>query len=367
MLVLVAHAVALIGRDLPVVPLTSEDIGGLGVQIFFAISGLLVARSWLNEPRVGAYLMKRALRILPGLVVVVVLTAYVLGPAVTTADRLDYLTSKAPASYVLGNTLMLHEDAVSGHVKEVLPAAASPGTLPGVFEDNPYHVALVNGPLWTLPLEVTAYVLLLLAGLMALRRAWHVRVVLAALVVAGIVLAVKAAPEAAYPLFAAFAGGALLYTVRARLPLDGWIFAASVVGWIAAYQLPLGPRLIVIALTAAYAVTFLGLRGIDRLRALTRPGDVSYGLYIYHWPVSQTIVLATGTRSAAVSICLSLVVTYALALASWRLVERPALRLKARLSHSSVRRITARSSWTGVRRVDREGRPVRDAVPGQAA
>jgi peptidoglycan/LPS O-acetylase OafA/YrhL len=332
-LVLVSHAFYVTGHRDPVSPLTDEaGLGGVGVLIFFAISGLLVARSWLNEPRVLPFAIKRALRILPGLVVLLVFTAYVLGPLMTAVDRVDYLTSAPPAKYVVGHTLMLGDSAVPGRLTE-----APPGELPGVFDENPNSHA--NGSLWTLPVEVTAYTLLLLAGLLALCwRPGKSRIVLAAVLVPVTVLAVWAGGGWSYSLFAAFAGGGLLYVLRARLPLSAPLFAAAVALWVASYQLPLAPQLLLVGLTVPYAVAFLGFRGIDRLRPMTWPGDVSYGLYLYHWPVSQAVVSVTATRSAVVCTVLSAVVTYILAFASWRVVERPALRLKGRLSKPSVRR-----------------------------
>jgi peptidoglycan/LPS O-acetylase OafA/YrhL len=53
------------------------------VLIFFAVSGFLVARSWVGDPRLLPFALKRALRLMPGLAVVLLLTALVLGPLVT--------------------------------------------------------------------------------------------------------------------------------------------------------------------------------------------------------------------------------------------------------------------------------------------
>jgi peptidoglycan/LPS O-acetylase OafA/YrhL len=333
-LVLVSHAFFLTGHRDPVDPLTDESgLGSIGVLIFFAISGLLVTRSWLNEPRVLPFAIKRALRILPGLVVVLVFTGYVLGPLVTTADRLDYLTGAPPAKYVVGHTLMLGD-------RSFMPGrlmGTAPNVLPGVFEDH--RSEHMNGALWTLPVEVAAYGLVLLAGLLLVFwRAGTARILLAIALASTTMMALRGGGEIAYPLLAAFAGGALLYLVRSQVALTAPLFAAAAALWVASYHLPLVPQLLLVGLTVPYVVVFLGFGAIDRLRPLTRPGDVSYGLYLYHWPVCQAVISATGAGSLVVVTALTAVVTYILAFASWRLVERPALRLKGRLSRPSVRR-----------------------------
>ncbi len=235
--------------------------------------------------------------------------------------------------------------------------APVPGdTLPGLFAENPHP--WVNGSLWTLPVEVTAYALLALGGLLAmLWRRLPARAVAVAAFVGACALAVWAGGELTYPLFAAFAGGALLYVLRSRLTLDPRLFALAVGLWIASYQLPLAAQVLLAGLSLPYAVMFLGFRGLEGLRWLVRPGDVSYGVYIYAWPIAQLAVQATGTRSPALVVILSAVATYILALASWRLVERPALRLKRHLSRPGAGR--------GVGRADGPGRPAGSDRPGR--
>lgn len=65
------------------------------------------------------------------------------------------------------------------------------------------------------------------------------------------------------------------------------------------------------------------------VRAASRFGDLSYGIYIYAYFVQQLSVRYwPGSRSFIGSICVSAVITVALALCSWHFVEAPALRFK---------------------------------------
>jgi peptidoglycan/LPS O-acetylase OafA/YrhL len=330
-MVLVGHAYFLAGDPELKLPFNHELLGDVGVLIFFAISGLLVTRSWLNEPRTVAFVVKRALRLMPALVVSLALTAYVLGPLVTSLPKTEYLSSTAPAKYVIGQSLMLTDHTIQGRF------AHPSESLPGVFQSNPFP--FFNGSLWSLSVEITAYGLVLLAGLLFLVAATRGSRALAGLVFVGAAAtAFWVCGDWAYEPFAAFAGGALLYLLRDRLRLNVWLFVGALAAWYVSYRLPLLLEAFVIGLTLPYAVTYLGFRGLQGLRFLTRPGDVSYGLYIYAWPVSQLVIHVTGTRNPGVVIALGGAITYALAFASWRIIERPALAFKSRLAKTSVSR-----------------------------
>jgi peptidoglycan/LPS O-acetylase OafA/YrhL len=84
-----------------------------------------------------------------------------------------------------------------------------------------------------------------------------------------------------------------------------------------------------LALPAPLAVAALGYAVLSlTLRAPAVPvgADLSYGLYIYGWPVAQTIVHLRPGLAPLELAALSLVCTVPFAVASWHLVERPALR-----------------------------------------
>jgi peptidoglycan/LPS O-acetylase OafA/YrhL len=326
-MVLVSHSFPLVGSREPT--LGEQSLGSLGVLVFFTISGFLITKSWLLQPRLVPFAAKRALRLLPALAVTVALTALVIGPLVTTLPLGTYLTSPGPYLYVFNNVRL-----------------ATDFDLPGVFANVPFAHA-VNGSLWTLPIEVKAYALIALLGLVrVLRRA------LLPVVALGLVLTLAwpdmrgwtgfahhvpgglgrlGLDQDALRLITVFCVSALLYVVRERVPLHGGLLALAVALWVASIGTPLETVAVVLALP--YAVLYLGFRRLGPLAALTRPGDVSYGLYLWAFPVQQCVVSAVGaTLSPWGMIALALPITYGLALASWRLVEAPALRLKRRVA-----------------------------------
>ena len=83
------HALAFTGHPIPML-FSWVAPGPLGVYIFFLISGYLVSMSWQSDPNAARFLMRRSLRIFPALIVLVALTALLLGPAVTTEPLREY-------------------------------------------------------------------------------------------------------------------------------------------------------------------------------------------------------------------------------------------------------------------------------------
>lgn len=127
------------------------SLGGIAVMIFFSISGFLVTQSWLSDRNAFRFCLRRALRIWPALIVVVIIAALVLGPAVTTLTINDYLIHGATWDYFQALIMRIHF------------------VLPGVFNDNPGG-ASVNGSLWTIPYEVRCYIVMAIIGFLGLLR-----------------------------------------------------------------------------------------------------------------------------------------------------------------------------------------------------
>jgi peptidoglycan/LPS O-acetylase OafA/YrhL len=319
-LVLVSHCFPLTGNEEPIGALTGATLGEVGVVMFFAMSGFLIAKSWIDEPEPGRYFRKRALRLMPALVVAVAFTTLVLGPLFTSLSLSDYFTDPETWIYLIRASLLV----------------TIAGELPGVYEDNVYP-DLVNGSLWTLPLEAGCYLMIALLGVVGLLR--H-RAVLAAAAVVVLLAVTPLSPvpnavavtaggnlTAVLELIAAFLVGALLYGLREQMRLTWLVPAALGVVWVLTWKTDW--RVLPTVLALATAVIVFAFRTPPSLRRLTAPGDVSYGIYVYAFPVQQSIASLWGPElEPGVMFLLAFPITYALALLSWRLVERPALRRK---------------------------------------
>ncbi len=78
------------------------------------------------------------------------------------------------------------------------------------------------------------------------------------------------------------------------------------------------------------AVASLAFGRRIRFDLYERGGDASYGIYIYAFPVQQTVAHLIEGVSPGVMLSISLTVTFGLARLSWNLLEHPALRRKPR-------------------------------------
>jgi peptidoglycan/LPS O-acetylase OafA/YrhL len=327
-LVLLSHCYPLTGRDEPVAELTGATMGEIGVVMFFAMSGFLIAKSWTDQPRVFPFAVKRVLRLVPGLAVAATLTAFVLGPLETAWSVDAYLTSFQPYLYAIRNTFL-----ITFH-----------GTLPGVFTHNVYPDA-VNGSLWTLPIEASAYVGAAILGLVTgLRKP----AVLAGLFVLALVLISPPVDVGSHvshsegvasvdlnivlAVYAAFCAGMLIWSARERFILSWPVLLALLVVWVITWGS--GWQIVTLNLLIPYLVIFAAFRLPEESRVLTRHvGDLSYGIYIYAFPVQQVIAELWGDGlRPGVMFAIAAPAVAILAFCSWRLVEAPALSLKRRVA-----------------------------------
>ncbi|HLH95147.1 MAG TPA: acyltransferase [Xanthobacteraceae bacterium] len=285
------------------------------VPVFFAVSGFLVTGSAIRTGSVAVFLIFRALRIVPALMTEVTLSALILGPLLTTLPLPEYFSSRAFFEY-FGNII--------GWVRFYLP---------GVFETNPMPYVNVN--LWTLRPEFYSYALMtamMLTGLVAKRRA--LTICFCALFVALTLVnffdpSLSEGTDAYRPNVPIyyFLLGALAFHWRHRIVLDVRLFAASLALAYAALRYPGYAYLA--AIPAVYCMIYLAMLPLPRL-ALLEMGDYSYGIYLYGFPIQQSLLFAFPVfrQSWPMLFSAAAPITIAFAMLSWHWIERPALRLK---------------------------------------
>lgn len=312
--------------------LGSVPIGAVGVWIFFAISGYLVYQSWVRDPRALAFLSRRSLRIFPGLIVCILLSIFVLGPSLTRLSMREYFDHPFTWNYLKNIAL---------HINYVLP---------GVFENNPIPHA-VNGSIWSLTIEFMLYLLMLmvliLAGLLARfsrktqddqnngsTRWWMLSCF--AICTAG--TAFWAWPYPDMVIFyvtdlrqiaicgSYFFAGAVL----ASWKLSRWLSLSNVtLAFALLIMLSIDAKALQIGTWVAIPVIALGFGLVSHpLRRFFAKHDYSYGIYIYAFPVQQTVVALYPELSMLSYLAVTAAIILLLAALSWHLVEQPMLRFK---------------------------------------
>lgn len=293
------------------------QFGLFAVVIFFCVSGFLLAPGLARSGDLVRFGVNRALRILPALFVVVIASMFVLGPSLTTYSLAEYFSSAELYLYLKNAvTLMSHY-------------------LPGVMRHG--QEVQVNGPLWTLNIEVGSYAVLAAMSVAGfLRRRALTMISFALVYLAYVGLALSPSLHAACPqrlldfigLFVYFIAGTTLYLYRESIPFSG-IGAAIALGCVL-IGLASGMGAVALPLCIPYIVVYIGLSEVASRVPLKH--DLSYGVYLIHSPIILALLtlfdLTTGLPLALLAGSVTLVLAYA----SWQFVEAPVLKQKAWVS-----------------------------------
>lgn len=303
----------------------------VGVDVFFSISGYLVTCSWERTPRLWEYMSKRALRIFPGLIVCILATMLVVGPLATGLPLAAYFGSQETWRYLTNIGLYIQID------------------LPGVFEAAPEPGA-VNGSIWSLLPEFVCYFtvppLAAVTRGHPVARAWSLVVLSATIGGLALYLFVGYRDLAYYAYnldlkygmveMPFFFIGSLLALIEPKSPglwradfcLLFFTLNYGVSAWFGLWNLPVEWS------TLPYMVICFGRMSLPVIRSVGRFGDLSYGLYLYAFPIQQVILTLWPGFALPVLACVAVAIP--LAFLSWHLVERPALHLRPPPSRSRL-------------------------------
>jgi len=323
-MVVVSHEFAVIpGVEPLLVPSHGFAVfGTLGVDMFFVVSGFLVTRSLVERAALDFFVVARFLRIVPGLLVMLVLTTFVMGPLVSSLPVVEYFARRDPYAYFTHN-LMLYTPQ---------------WTLSSVFTHNPGMDA-VNGSLWSLWPEVQMYGVLFSLGVLALAwpraRAMMVGAGMLVATLAGFLQHGDLAGHALEPSTLArlapyFGFGALLYLGRRWVPLT--LFGPAIVGISAVAARHTICFVPLFTLALAMSVIWFAHVRIPFIARWGRFGDVSYGLYIYAFPLQQALLALDPGLNRLTHFMMVYPLILLCAWLSWHGVESPALMLKRRWS-----------------------------------
>ncbi len=293
------------------------SFGEVAVNGFFLLSGFLIVQSWQRKPNFPDYLKKRVLRIYPGFIVASLVSAFIVGPLGSNAAQ--YFSEFRFAAFLWDTALL-----------------RMPST-PPVFDGQPH--ALVNGAMWTIQYEFRCYLLVALFGtwgLIGRRSQW--------LALSGVVLLLSLVPELTSKLvfagsdflfanqlelirfLAFFCSGGCFYLFRDRIRYKtGWLIAAALV--LCLFMFKEKTAQLGLATCGAYLLFWFAHAPIKCLERFRNAPDISYGVYLYGWPIQKLLVWYIPSISPWLLFVLSCGFSAICGLLSWNLVERPFLNL----------------------------------------
>lgn len=292
----------------------------IAVKAFFIVSGFLIFMSFERSSSLSSYLSKRFRRILPAYSVVILFSAF--GLFFISEGSYSQYFSAGWLKYVISNLVFLN--------------FLQPD-LPGLFETNRFSA--VNGALWTLKIELMFYFSVPFFVYLFRRFTTHcviaVTYCLSIFYQNGLDWLAVSLSEPLYQMFAKqlpgqlsyFMVGAFLYY---HLPFfkTHWklFFLAAISFFLLKDQFPLfwfepvALGTIVIIAGLYYPLGNFG-----------KYGDISYGVYIVHFPIIQVYLHLGWFAHRPIALLLSVVLVVAFSgILLWHLVEK---RFLMRTSH----------------------------------
>lgn len=284
--------------------------GDVPVDAFFIISGYLITWSWLRKPIPHTFLWKRVLRIYPAFLVSAGLVGLVAAPAIFGFT--PYFAALDLKRFLISAALLQYHGP------------------PALVGDMYYQF---NIAVWTIHLEFYCYLSVLLLGCLGILR--HRKCILALFL--GLCILSAAEPPALLKLYnlyllpmplavprmlVFFYAGSLAYLYHEYLVFPKWSIWLSVAACLAA--LPLDPRFgdPIWAVFGTYLVLFAGFAKIPLLDRFKHSSDISYGTYLYAWPIQFTWLFFYPGMGIVAHIILSTLGAYLCGFLSWHLIEK---------------------------------------------
>jgi len=312
------------GNDMDIWHGFFRPLPALMLPMFFCLSGFLVSGSLIRTPSIKDFLLLRAIRIVPALMVETFLCAILLGTMLTTLPLNEYFSGKEFYQYFFNIVGFVHY------------------LLPGLFMDNPVK-GVVNINLWTLPAELYCYVGLSLLTIFKIIQkprllAWFMPVLIAV----GTAYIFRHSDVAQYgrpsaiTLLVSFLMGITFYFLKDSIPYSKAYFWSAVV--IAVVILFRAEGQFLALPFVAYITVYLGLQNPPKKSYLMR-GDYSYGLYLFGFPLQQVYAHFFLPQTNGLgpygnwlgSVVFGLTFGLLYAYFSWNVVEKPILKNKNKI------------------------------------
>ena len=289
-----------------------ESFGSIAVDGFFLISGMLITASWFRCGSMQVFLYRRVLRIYPAFVVALLFSGIA---AFAFCPELRQQVNLPGYAHAL-----VHDAALLG---------TQTAALPGAFQHNPVP-AIVNGSLWTIDWEFRCYLLVAVLGLFCLlhrRKAVLTAFLLTWILYAHDVRTLSEPWRSEFRLLAFFLAGMVAWLYRDKLVFSvPRVVACAAVLLVTARFAPLCS--LALPLAGSYLLLWIAAGPGCRAIRWTNKTDLSYGVYLYAFPIQQILAQFPALRRPALNLALAIPLTLGCAFLSWRFVEKPCLSLK---------------------------------------
>jgi peptidoglycan/LPS O-acetylase OafA/YrhL len=295
--------------------------GDISVDVFFITSGFLITRSFFRKKNLTSFIFSRILRIYPALIVSTLFCVFIVGLAFTSHSKLSYLSNHQTYKYLFHNITLFFGVNYD---------------LPGVFEDTPYKYA-VNGSLWTLPFEVKMYTYLVIINLIIvfLQRIIEKKILQTTFFsIAFIAITLNIInhfglffPKNTTNLFAMFFIGSALYVFKDKIYLSS-IYFFSIILIIFIFIQNKNLFFLMYCISIPYITIYLAYIPKGIIRKFNNYGDYSYGIYIYAFPIQQSIIALNPDTTVLTMIIKSFLLTLFFSYLSWHIIENNFLKVK---------------------------------------
>ena len=284
----------------------------IAIKGFFVISGFLVTKSYINTPSIKKYFIKRAKRILPAYLFVVLFAAVSL-VFFSKYSFLDYFSDASVYKYLGWNFIFLNF---------MHPC------LPGLFENN--VMCVVNGSLWTLKVEEGFYIVLPIIFYI-IKKSRTPILILFSIYILSIVYMFLMGSYFNKPLLAKQLPGYLSYFVTGIFLFLNFklLFIHKVKFWVIGITILLFSRFSNFSIDIFYPFAFgtiviLIAHSLPFLNNFGKYGDFTYGIYIYHFPIIQIFKQYDFFKKhdPILMAVLVVLITFSFAIFSWFIIEK---------------------------------------------
>jgi len=286
------------------------DAGTFAVPVFFIMSGYLITASWQNTKNLRKFLEKRIFRIYPAVIVSILLTIYLIGFLVSS-DYSNYLSNleiykvlKSIFIMYIGNSVM------------------------NVFSNLPYSSA-VNGSLWTLMYEFFCYLMIAFLGYSKLLNKRNIILIFIVFYLLSMMnkytsfsntlFFFKSLPDLALYFFA----GTLYFYRKEKVHSLEKVLLMLLLLALFTY---VGYLHLVLVFVLYEVLFYISYSKYIKLHNFAKRGDFSYGVYIYAFPIQQTLIFFwRDDFTYCLFLVTSTITSLFLAILSWKIVEKPSI------------------------------------------